>query len=88
MHGIILRNAWDNCVVVCRLVSFFSASKKAQTSSSTNCICHYFLSLVAVIFHPPFPDFFCTRTGYSLDDISDISSSLDLSKALLLQCLQ
>ena len=45
-------------VVVCRLVSFFSASKKAETSSSTNCICRYFLSLAAVIFHPPFPNFF------------------------------
>ena len=41
-----------------------------------------FLPLVAVILHPSLPDFFFTRTGYSLDDISDISSSLDLSKAL------
>ena len=73
---------WDDCVVVCRLVSFFSASKKAQTSSSANCICHYFLSLVAVIFHPPFPDF------PDFPDTSDISSSWDLSKALSLQCLQ
>ena len=38
---------------------------------------------MAVIFHPPFPDFF-SRTGYSLDAISDISSSLDVSKALSL----
>ena len=74
---------WDDCVVVCRLVSFSSASKKAETSLSTNCICLFLLSLVAIIFQPPFPDiFFFTRTGYSLDDISDISSSQDLSKAL------
>ena len=74
---------WDDCVVVFRLVSFSSASKKAETSLSTNCICLFLLSLVAIIFHPPFPDiFFFTRTGYSLDDISDISSSQDLSKAL------
>ena len=49
------------------------------------CICLFLLSLVAIIFQPPFPDiFFFTRTGYSLDDISDISSSRDLSKALSL----
>ena len=47
----------------------------------------YFLNLPLlffVIFHPPFADFLLSRTGYFLDDISDISSSWDSSKALSL----
>ena len=44
MHGTILRNAWDNCVVVCRLFSFFSASKK-QTVVGNTYFKVFFLSL-------------------------------------------
>ena len=57
---------FDDCVVVCRLVSFSSASKKAETSLSTNCICLFLLSLVAIIFHPPFLDFFFHPDGIFL----------------------
>ena len=39
-------------------LTFGKSVFSSRASSSTNCICHYFLSLVAVIFHPPFPDFF------------------------------
>ena len=42
-----------DCVVV-----GLSLSSVPVTSLSTNCICLFLLSLVAIIFHPPFPDFF------------------------------
>ena len=62
MHGIILRNGMTMQLFVGPSLSSVPV-KKTETSSSTNCICHYFLSLVAVIFHPPFPDFFFFSPG-------------------------
>ena len=76
----------DDSVVVFRPVALFSASEKAETSPSTICICHCFSILMT--FRRPFLDIFFACTGYSLDELSDISSSLNLLKALSLRCLQ
>ena len=54
----------DDCVVVFRLVSFFSASKKAETSS-TNCISLFFFAGVSN-FPPSFSWFFFYLDGIFL----------------------
>ena len=53
MHGIILRNAMTLQLSV-RLFRWSVPVKNAQTSPLTDCICRYFLALLAVIFHPSF----------------------------------
>ena len=64
-HPIILyyTQDWDDCVVVCRLVSFFSASKTADTSSSANCILSLFFAVGGGNFPPSFPRFFFFSDG-------------------------
>ena len=57
MHGIILRNAMTLQLSV-RLFRWSVPVKNAQTSPLTDCICRYFLALLAVIFHPSFLIFF------------------------------
>ena len=54
---------WNDCLVLCRLVSFFSASKTAETSSSTNCICHYFFVAGGDYFPLSFLWIFCFSPG-------------------------
>ena len=57
MHCIILRTGMTLQLFLGSSLSSVPVKKKTERSSSTNCICHQFLPLVAVIFHFPFPDF-------------------------------
>ena len=84
MHGIILRNSMTVLLFVGLSLSPVPVRKQKhlyQLVAFAFFFCRrwrLFSSLLSLIY------FFFTRTGYSLDDISDISSSRDLSKALSL----
>ena len=85
MHGIILKNAMTLWLFLGQLLSSVPV-KKQKHLHQLIVVATYFSILMT--FRRPFLEFFFAYTRYSLDELSHISSSLDLSKALSLRCLQ